>query len=128
MLDAGANVGAKDGFGNTPLMYWPLCKDTAAAEQMVAALSEAGAPVNERNADGYCPLDLACSLDAGGAVHVVAPAVHSTLKKYGAKLSQKFRAHQALVARSPSLLARVSQKARSRVVLGQAQMCAEWRL
>jgi hypothetical protein len=129
LLDAGAKVGAKDAYGNTPLMYCPLSQDAAAAEQIATALCEAGAPVNERNADGYCPLDLACSVDACGKVHVVAPpAVHATLKKYGAKLSKHFQSQQARVAASPPLLARVSQKARGRVVLGPTKMCAEWRL
>ena len=45
-------VGAKDGYGNTPLMYWALCGEEGEAEQLVQALCKAGAPVNERNAEG----------------------------------------------------------------------------
>ena len=47
-------MGAKDGYGNTPLMHWVLCSEEADdAEQLVQALCKAGAPVNERNAEGW---------------------------------------------------------------------------
>jgi hypothetical protein len=46
-------VGAKDGYSNTPLMYWVLCCEGADTEQLVQALCEAGAPANERNAEGW---------------------------------------------------------------------------
>ncbi len=46
-------MGAKDGYGNTPLMYWVLCRVGADTEQLVQALCEAGAPVNERNAERW---------------------------------------------------------------------------
>jgi len=54
LIEAGAEVNAKDNKGNTPLLY-------ANTPEMLTLLIEAGANVNIKNDDGETPLMLAAS-------------------------------------------------------------------
>ncbi len=73
LIDAGADVNAKDYFGETPLYH---CR-TLGLPDVVKLLLEAGADVNVVNKEGKTPLDVA---EAEGHKRVA-----TLLRKYGAQ-------------------------------------------
>ena len=78
LIQAGANVNAKDNYGSTPLMYAALNDNS----EVFKALIQAGANVNAKNDDGWTPLMLAAGDNSAEVV--------SVLIKGGADVNAKF--------------------------------------